>query len=58
MVYSGLFRCFDLYSGVYTDRGTGIACSKRKRADPVSMSVTFSVRLSACSKTMAKRQAC
>ena len=32
----------------------GVTCSKRKRADPVSMSVTLSARLGACSK----RQAC
>ena len=32
----------------------GVTCSKRKRSDPVSMSVTFSARLGACSK----RQAC
>ena len=32
----------------------GVTCSKRKRADPVSMLVTFSARLGACSK----RQAC
>ena len=34
--------------------GAGVTCSKRKRADPVSMSVTLSARLGACSK----RQAC
>ena len=32
----------------------GVTCSKRKRADPVSMSVTLSAWLGACSK----RQAC
>ena len=34
--------------------GPGVTCSKRKRADPVSMSVTLSAWLGACSK----RQAC
>ena len=33
---------------------SGVACSRRKRADPVSMSVTLSARLGAC----LKRQAC
>ena len=35
-------------------QGSGVTCSKCKRADPVSMSVTFSAWLGACSK----RQAC
>ena len=37
----------------------GVACSKRKRADPVSMSVTFSARLvRAQSQSQRQRQAC
>ena len=53
--FNGHGKCMDsiLYMVWGYQELSGVTCSKRKRADPVSMSVTFSARLGACSKCQA-----